>query len=94
MRATLLIFWAGWSGVINVSTLSKLRRLVLRDGVSIREASNRLGISRNTAKKWLDQPEMVEPRYPKRASGPGILGPFEEVLAQWLKSDSPPRPSW
>ena len=74
--------------------LRKLRRLVLRDGVSIREASNRLGISRNTAKKWLDQPEMVEPRYPKRASGPGILGPFEEVLAQWLKSDSPPRPSW
>ncbi len=71
-----------------MSTLSKLRRLVLRDGVSIREASNRLGISRNTAKKWLDQPEMVEPRYPKRASGPGILGPFEEVLAQWLKSDS------
>ena len=74
--------------MINVSTLSKLRRLVLRDGVSIREASNRLGISRNTAKKWLDQPEMVEPRYPKRASGPGILGPFEEVLSQWLKSDS------
>ena len=71
-----------------MSTLSKLRRLVLRDGISIREASNRLGISRNTAKKWLDQPEMVEPRYPKRASGPGILEPFEEVLAQWLKSDS------
>ena len=71
-----------------MSTLSKLRRLVLRDGISIREASNRLGISRNTAKKWLEQPEMVEPRYPKRASGPGILEPFEEVLAQLLKSDS------
>ena len=69
-----------------MSTLSKLRRLVLRDGISIREASNRLGISRNTAKKWLDQPEMVEPRYPKRASGPGILGPFEEVLAQCVES--------
>ena len=71
-----------------MSTLSKLRRLVLRDGISIREASNRLGISRNTAKKWLEQPEMVEPQYPKRTSGPGILGPYEEVLAQWLKSDS------
>ncbi len=70
-----------------MSTLSKLRRLVLRDGISIREASNRLGISRNTAKKWLEQPEMTEPRYSKRASGPGILGPYEEVLAQWLKSD-------
>ena len=71
-----------------MSTLSKLRRLVLRDGISIREASNRLGISRNTATKWLEQPEMTEPRYPKRASGPGILGPYEEVLTQWLKSDS------
>jgi transposase-like protein len=76
------------AGVINVSTLSKLRRLVLRDGISIREASSRLGISRNTAKKWLEQPEMVEPRHSKRVSGPGILGPYEEVLAQWLKSDS------
>ena len=56
--------------------------------MSIREASRQLGISRNTAKKWLEQSEMVEPRYPKRASGPGILGPYEEVLAQWLKSDS------
>lgn len=71
-----------------MSTLSKLRRLVLRDGISIREASSRLGISRNTAKKWLEQPEMVEPRHSKRVSGPGILGAYEEVLAQWLKSDS------
>ena len=28
-----------------MSTLRKLRRLVLRDGVSVREASRRLGIS-------------------------------------------------
>jgi hypothetical protein len=34
--------------VINVGTLSKLRRLVLRDKVSIRQASRQLGISRNT----------------------------------------------
>ena len=48
--------------MINVSTLSKLRRLVLRDGVSVREASRRLGISRNTASKWLSEPEMREPK--------------------------------
>lgn len=63
-----------------MSTLSKLRRLVLSDNVSIREASRQLGISRNTAKKLLEQSEMVEPRYPKRSSGPGILGPYEEGL--------------
>ena len=39
--------------MINVSTLSKLRRLVLRQDVSVREASRRLGISCNTATKWL-----------------------------------------
>lgn len=71
-----------------MSTLSKLRRLVLRDDVSTREASRRLGISRNTARKWLQQPEMSEPRYPKRVSAPGILAPYEDVLRQWLKSDS------
>jgi hypothetical protein len=30
-----LFFKQGWPGVINVGTLSKLRRLVLRDGMSV-----------------------------------------------------------
>jgi predicted site-specific integrase-resolvase len=64
--------------VINVSTLSKLRRLVLRQDVSVHEASRRLGISRNTATKWIKDGQMVEPRYPQRVSGPSILGPYKE----------------
>jgi transposase len=74
--------------VINVSTLSKLRRLVLRQDVSVREASRRLGISRNTATKWLKDGQMAEPRYPQRVSGPSILDPYKEQLGQWLKADS------
>jgi len=74
--------------VINVGTLSKLRRLVLRDNVSVREAARRLNISRNTAKKYLDQPEMAEPRYAKRQSPPGLLDPYKEQLRQWLKTDA------
>ena len=70
-----------------MSTLRKLRRLVLRDGVSVREASRRLGISRNTASKWLSEPEMREPKYPKRVKVVSVLGPFEETLARWLKAD-------
>ena len=58
-----------------MSTLSKLRRLVLRQDVSVREASRRLGISRNTATKWLKEGQLVEPQYPQRESGPGILDP-------------------
>ena len=59
--------------MINVSTLSKLRRMVHRDHLSVREASRRLGISRNTAAKWLEANEMVEPSYPKRATVPSVL---------------------
>jgi orotate phosphoribosyltransferase-like protein len=55
--------------VINVGTLSKLRSMVRRDGLSVREASKRLGIARNTAARWLAMDEMVEPKYPKRVSG-------------------------
>ena len=59
-----------------MSTLSKLRRLVLRDGVSLREASRRLGISRNTASKWLSEPEMREPKYWAAAG-------FKDTLLRW-----------
>ncbi len=71
-----------------MGTLSKLRRLVRRDGLSVREAARRLGLSRNTATKWLKQSEMVEPRYPKRAGAPSILDPYKDQLTAWLKADA------
>lgn len=71
-----------------MGTLSKLRRLVRRDGLSVREAARRLGIARNTATKWLSQKEMVEPRYPKRADMPSILDPYKDQLTIWLKADA------
>lgn len=71
-----------------MGTLSKLRRLVLRDGISQREAARRLGLSRNTVAKWLAHEKMVEPRYPKRKSASSILDPYKEQLANWLKADS------
>ena len=71
-----------------MGTLSKLRRLVLRDGLSVRQASLRLGISRNTATKWLSEPEMVEPHYPVRQSAASVLDPYKEQLVTWLKADS------
>jgi transposase len=71
-----------------VGTLSKLRRLVRRDGMSQREAARRLGLSRNTVAKWLAHEEMAEPRYPKRVAATSILDPYKEQLASWLKVDS------
>lgn len=74
--------------MINVGTLSKLRRMVRRDGLSVREASKKLGIARNTAARWLAMDEMVEPKYPKRVTVESILDPYKEQLINWLKTDS------
>jgi transposase len=71
-----------------VGTLSKLRRMVRREGLSVREAARRLSIARNTAARWLAKPEMVEPRYPKRVASEGLIDPFKTQLDLWLKSDS------
>lgn len=48
-----LFFGQERAGVINVGALSKLRRMVRTDGLSVREASKKLGIARNTAARWL-----------------------------------------
>nr|WP_326532600.1 IS21 family transposase [Rhodoferax sp.] len=71
-----------------MGTLSKLRRMVLRENVSVREAARRLHISRNTAKRWLAEPEMVQPTYPQRVTSPGLLDAYKEKLDLWLKADS------
>ena len=73
-----------------MSTLSKLRRLVLRQDVSVREASRRLGISRNTATKWLKDGQMVEPRYPQRVSAPSILDPYTAWPVHGRRCWAPP----
>ena len=65
-----------------MGTLSKLRRLVLREGVSVREAAQRLGIARNTASRWLALVDVTEPRYPKRVPAKSILEPFKEQIVE------------
>lgn len=71
-----------------MGTLSKLRRMVLRDNVSVREAARRLRISRNTAARWLAEPEMVEPVYPKRVAAERLIDVYTEHLQLWIKADS------
>jgi len=56
--------------------------------MSVRQASRRLGISRNTATKWLGEPEMLEPQYPVRQVSASVLDPYKEQLVTWLKADS------
>jgi len=72
--------------VIDVATLSVIRRWALREQLSIREIARRTGLSRNTIKKYL-RAGAAEPRYAKRVS-PSKLDPFAEKLSGWLKSEA------
>jgi transposase len=72
--------------VIDVATLSVIRRWALREQLSIREIARRTGLSRNTIKKYL-RAGAAEPRYPKRIS-PSKLDPFADKLSGWLKSEA------
>nr|WP_269106534.1 IS21 family transposase [Massilia sp. TS11] len=67
--------------------LAKIRRMHLRDKLSIREIAKRTGLSRNTVRDWLRKPEMSEPKYPDRRTS-SVVDPFDEHLRTWLKTDS------
>ena len=79
--------YAQETGVIKVGTLAKIRRLYFRDKQSIKEICRQTGMSRNTVRAWLRDPEMVEPKYPARVVV-SKLGAYTETLSLWLKADS------
>ena len=72
--------------MIDVATLSVIRRWALREQLSIREIARRTGLSRNTIRKYLREGEAA-PSYTKRIS-PSKLDAFAEKLGGWLKSEA------
>lgn len=72
--------------MIDVATLSVIRRWALRERLSIREIAGRTGLSRNTIRKYLRADE-VPPQYKPRVSA-SRLDPFADKLAGWLKTES------
>ena len=70
-----------------MNMLGKIRRMKLRDGLSISEISRRTGLARNTVKRWLDSAEISEPKY-RRQSQPTLITPYEGRLRQWLEADA------
>jgi transposase len=66
---------------------AKVRRMRLRDGLSISEIARRTSLSRNTIKGWLRGPLRREMAY-RRAPAPKKLGPFEAALRQALEADA------
>ena len=74
--------------MITMEMLGRIRRMHLRDKVSLHEISKRTGLSRNTLRKWLKVPEEVKaPRY-MRAKSYGKLASFTAELELALKADA------
>ena len=72
--------------MIDVALLGIIRRWHFRDQVSLREISKRLGISRNTVRRYL-RAETVEPAYADRRS-PTSLDKYAFKLSAWLKTET------
>ena len=61
--------------------IGKVRRMKLRDGLTISAIARRTGLSRNTVKKWLKAEGDIEPRY-QRAEQETVLTPFVSTLIE------------
>lgn len=73
--------------MITMDMIGEVRRMKMRDGVSISEIGKKTGLSRNTVKKWLKAPAPVAPRY-ERPAKVGKLSAFEATLVAALKTDA------
>jgi len=69
-----------------VALLGIIRRWHLRDQVPLREIAKRLGISRNTVRRYL-RSETTEPAYAERQSASAI-DPYAFQLSGWLKTEA------
>ncbi|WP_371436162.1 IS21 family transposase [Polaromonas sp.] len=68
--------------------LGRIRRMYLRDKVSLHEITKRTGLSRNTVRRWLRTPEDVQVPTYSRATGFSKLSGFIAELEQSLKADA------
>ena len=74
--------------MITMEMIGKIRRMYLRDKLSLHAITKRTGLSRNTVRRWLRSPkEAVPPTYRHR-EGQCKLTAFHELLEQALKVDA------
>ena len=72
--------------MIDVALLGIIRRWHLRDQVPLREIARRLGISRNTVRRYL-RSEITEPSYAERRAS-SALDKYSLQLSGWLKAET------
>ena len=69
-----------------MSIIAKIRRLYLRDRVSISEISRRASLSRTTIRKWVNKPD-PEPKYTRNAR-PSKLAVYKDAIVAALQIDA------
>ncbi len=74
--------------MITMEMIGKIRRMYLRDRLSLHEIAKRTGLSRNTIRKWLRSPKETAPPTYRRSEGPCKLSAFHDLLEQALKADA------
>ena len=67
--------------------LAKIRRMYIREKLSIREIARQTHLSRNTVRQWLKHAEMREPKYATRQRV-SVVDPYSDQLRSWLETDS------
>jgi transposase len=67
--------------------LAKIRRMHMREGMSIREVAKRTGLSRNTVRQWLRMASVTEPKYKARPPRSRVDA-WGEYLGAALKADA------
>ncbi|MEZ5289806.1 MAG: hypothetical protein R2745_01855 [Vicinamibacterales bacterium] len=70
-----------------IAMYAKVRRLRVRDSLTISEIARRTSLSRNTIKTWLWGPVRSEMTY-RRVAGPKKIGPYEAQLRDALAADA------
>ena len=74
--------------MITMEILGKIRRMYLRDKLSLHEITKQTGLARNTIRTWLRSSEKAAPPRYRRSEKVGKLGAFHTALEQALKADS------
>lgn len=74
--------------MITMEMLGKIRRMHLRDKLSLHEIAKRTGLSRNTIRSWLRSPQEVQAPTYNRTGGFSKLSGAVVELEQALKADA------
>ena len=74
--------------MITMEMLGKIRRMHLRDKLSLHEIAKRTGLPRNTIRSWLRTAQGATPPTYQRIKGEVKLSVFHAAVEQALKADA------